>query len=60
MALEFGTGTEVRGDKSLLFTGMSQITGPDGSILLRSGEDSQEAGTVDIDPNAARDKNVNR
>jgi len=54
------TGTEARGEQSLLFTGMSQITGPDGSILLRSGEDSQEVGTVEIDPTAARDKNVNR
>jgi len=53
------TGTEARGDKSLLFTGMSQITGPEGSILFRGGEDSQEVRTVEIDPKAARDKNVN-
>lgn len=54
------TGTEARGEQSLLFTGMSQITGPDGSILCRAGEDSEEVGTVKIDPKAARDKNVNR
>ena len=54
------TGTEARGEQSLLFTGMSQITGPDGTILSRAGEDSQEVQTVEIDPKAARDKNVNR
>lgn len=54
------TGTEARGDKSLFFTGMSQITGPDGTILYRAGEDSQEVGTVETDPKVARDKNVNR
>ena len=53
-------GTETRGEQSLLFTGMSQITGPDGSILSRCGDDSQEVGIVEIDPKAARDKNVNR
>ena len=53
------TGTEARGDQSLLFTGMSQITGHDGSVLFRAGGDSQEVGTVEIDPAAARDKNVN-
>ena len=53
------TGTEARGGRSLLFTGMSQITGPDGTILSRAGEDSQEVQTVEINPAEARDKNVN-
>jgi predicted amidohydrolase len=52
-------GTEARGDRSLRFTGMSQITGPDGTILCRAGEDSEEVQTVEIDPAEARDKNVN-
>ena len=36
------TGTETRGEKSLYFTGKSQITGPDGSILYRAGEATEE------------------
>jgi len=52
-------GTETRGDRSLRFTGMSQITGPDGTILFRAGDDSEEVQTVEIDPAEARDKNVN-
>lgn len=53
------TGNEARGGRSLLFTGMSQITGPDGAILSRAGEDSQEVQTVEINPAEAHDKNVN-
>lgn len=53
------TGTEAREGKSLLFTGMSQITGPDGGIITRAGEDEEGVRTVEIDPKAARDKNVN-
>lgn len=53
------TGTEAREGRSLLFTGMSQITGPDGGIIARAGDDSQEVQTMEIDPAAARDKNVN-
>lgn len=52
-------GTEARGDRSLRFTGMSQITGPDGTILCRAVEDSEEVQTVEVDPAEARDKNVN-
>ncbi len=52
-------GTEARGDQSLRFTGMSQITGPDGSILSRGGDDSEEVQTMEIDPAAARDKSIN-
>ncbi len=53
------TGTETRGDRSLYFTGMSQITGADGTILSSAGEDSQEVKIVEIDPTEARNKNVN-
>ena len=52
-------GTESRGGKSLHFTGGSQITGPDGRILFRAGEDSEEVGTAQIDVKRARDKKVN-
>ena len=53
------TGTETRGERSLYFTGMSQITGTDGAILSHAGEDSQEVQLVEIDPTEARNKNVN-
>jgi predicted amidohydrolase len=45
--------------KSLRFTGKSQITGPDGSILRRRGEASEEIGVVEIDPTLARNKAIN-
>jgi len=53
------TGTETRGEKSLHFTGKSQITGPDGSILYRAGEATEECGVVEIDPTLARNKVIN-
>ncbi|MBN2539555.1 MAG: acyltransferase [Deltaproteobacteria bacterium] len=53
------TGTESREGKSLQFTGRSQIIGPDGRIICRAGEDSQEAGTAEIDVKSARDKKIN-
>jgi predicted amidohydrolase len=53
------TGTETRGGKSLYFTGKSQITGPDGSILYRAGEATEECGVVEIDPTLAGSKVIN-
>ncbi|MEA2013944.1 MAG: nitrilase-related carbon-nitrogen hydrolase [Thermodesulfobacteriota bacterium] len=53
------TGTESRGGESLHFTGASQITGPDGRVLFRAGEDSQEAGTAEMDVKLARNKELN-
>lgn len=53
------TGIEARGGKELFFTGGSQITGPDGTILCRAGEDSEEIGTVDIEIDRAREKRLN-
>ncbi|MCD6486702.1 MAG: acyltransferase [Syntrophobacterales bacterium] len=53
------TGTESRGKKSLHFTGGSQVTGPDGRILCRAGEDSEETVIAQIDVKAARDKKIN-
>lgn len=53
-------GTEDRGrGKALSFTGMSQITGPDGSILHRAGADTEEIVTVQIDVLKARNKKIN-
>ncbi len=52
-------GTETRGDKTLYFTGKSQITGPDGTILIRAGENSEDIGVVDVDIERAREKAIN-
>jgi predicted amidohydrolase len=51
-------GTESRGDKSLTYSGMSQITDPRGEILAQAGTDEEVVGVVEIDPLKARDKKV--
>ena len=53
------TGTEQRGDKSLHYTGKSQITDIAGNILSRAGEDEECVGVFDIDPAKALDKQLN-
>ena len=52
-------GTESRGEKELHFTGKSQITGPDGTILCRAGGDSVETQVVEIDTTRSREKALN-
>ena len=52
-------GTEERGGKKLHFTGKSQITGPDGTILCGAAEAEERVGVVEIDPKRARDKKIN-
>ena len=53
------TGREKRGEQDLSFTGKSQITGPQGQILCQAGGATEEVGIVDIDIQAADDKNIN-
>ena len=52
------TGTETRSWGETSFTGMSQITAPDGTVLHRGSQDSDELIVVEIDPAAARDKKM--
>lgn len=52
-------GEERKGEKMLTFIGQSEICGPDGSILYRSDGAGDEIGQVDIDPHAARDRQIN-
>jgi predicted amidohydrolase len=52
------TGTETRGDNSLTYSGMSQITGPQGDILAQAGATEDAVVVVEIDPLRARDKMV--
>ena len=53
------TGYEDRGGKRFSYTGKSQITSPDGSILYRAAPDSDEIVIVEIDIAQARDKRAN-
>lgn len=51
-------GTERRPRGNLTFTGQSQITAPDGSILYRANPDNEEQHVLQIDPTLARDKRL--
>ncbi len=52
------TGLEKNGNKELYFTGMSQILGTKGEILIRTSEDKEEVAVVTINPELALDKKV--
>ncbi len=49
-------GTEKRASTELTFTGMSQVTAPDGSVLISAKRDSEAAMAVEIDPDEALNK----
>ena len=53
------TGAENRGERSLHFTGKSQITGPESNILYKAAEATEDVGIADIDLKSARDKKIN-
>ncbi len=52
-------GTEHRGDDRFTFTGKSQVTGCDGSMIERGPVDVEKIGIVEIDVEKARDKKIN-
>lgn len=53
-------GSECRGDKRrLTYIGESEIVAPDGKILVRAGTDEEKITVLEIDPLAARNKNIN-
>lgn len=52
------TGSEKRDFGEVAFTGQSQITAPDGSILHRGPAEADEVFVVDIDPALSRDKRM--
>jgi len=55
------TGFEERGGKErLTFIGKSEVVSPKGEILMRASSDREELVVVDIDPMAARNKQLNR
>ncbi len=51
-------GAEARTGEELVFTGRSQISGPDGEILASSGATGDEVRVVEVDLARARDKHV--
>ena len=51
-------GTENRGEKSLSYSGCSQISDPDGRIMIQAGEFEEGFYCVEIDPELARNKQI--
>jgi len=51
-------GTESRTDRSLTFTGASQVIGPRGQRLISAPTDEEHLGLVEIDPATADDKMI--
>lgn len=47
-------------NRSLHFTGESQVVSPHGEVILRLSPDREESRIVDIDPCEARDKRLNK
>lgn len=54
------TGTEINGDQKQYFTGMSQILGTKGEILIRMNSAEAAVYTVEIEPELALDKAVTK
>lgn len=54
------TGTEINQEQKQYFTGMSQILGTKGEILIRMNDHEAAVYTVEIDPELAQDKAVTK
>jgi predicted amidohydrolase len=52
------TANRVGAEGDLLFTGLSTIADPGGTVLLQASPSEEEVGIVDIDPALARDKSI--
>lgn len=53
------TGKEIKKDKELCFTGMSEIVNPKAKILHKGSSGKEEVVIIEIDPSEASDKNIN-
>jgi predicted amidohydrolase len=49
-------GYEANGKDKFTFTGMSQITNPEGDVIARATEDEETLKVVEIQPEEAQDK----
>lgn len=54
------TADRIGKEGKLKFIGKSQVTGPDGRVIYRAGSDTTECKVVDIDPNKAKNKKINK
>ena len=52
------TGTEVRGEKKFTYSGLSQISDPDGRIMVQAGELEEGLFTVEINPDLSKNKSI--
>lgn len=52
-------GSEARNGEELTFIGLSEICGPDGDVLRRSGRTDTEVGIATLDVDAVRDRSLN-
>ncbi len=52
-------GSEERGGRALRFTGLSQIVAPNGELLARSPEESEEVRVIELDPEESHNKHIN-
>jgi predicted amidohydrolase len=53
-------GAESRTGETLVYTGRSQVVGPDGKVLVRLSSDRVETAVVGIDVERARDKRITK
>ena len=52
-------GSETKNGEELTFIGLSEICGPDGEVLRRSGRTDTEIGVASLDLDAVRDRSLN-
>jgi predicted amidohydrolase len=52
------TANRIGAERDLLFTGLSTIADPRGTVLLQASPLEEEVGIVEIDPGLARDKSI--
>jgi predicted amidohydrolase len=52
------TGCEIRGEKKFTYSGLSQISDPEGRIMVQAGELEEGFFAVDINPELAKNKSI--
>ena len=53
-------GTETRGEHAFTFIGSSRVISPRGEVLASAPAESDSVAVIDIDPNEALNKNINK
>ncbi|MCL2705757.1 MAG: acyltransferase [Spirochaetaceae bacterium] len=52
------TGSEIRGEKKFTYSGLSQISDPEGRVMVQAGEFEEGFFAVDINPELAKNKSI--